>query len=121
AGHLFANAIRGITVQDALGIVRGGDDSATQFLRRRTEPDLTTLLKPPMTTALTRSGAFNLMHSALGQIGMSGQTASVRTQIIDFSTSKALDGCFAYIGDEERGIRHDPVRRTSDILRRVFS
>ena len=120
AGRLFGNAVRTMTVSDAINIVRGGDDSATQYLRRRTEPQLTTLLRPPMTTALTQSGAFTLMRGALRQVGMSGQTTSLRSQIIDFSTAKALDGCFAYIGDEERAIRRDPVRRTTDILRRVF-
>jgi len=120
AGQLFVAAVRSMTVSDAIGIVRGGDDSATLYLRGRTSTQLTTLLKPPMTTALTHSGAFTLMRGALGQVGMSGQTTSMRAQIIDFSTSKALDGCFAYISDEERAIRRDPVRRTTDILRRVF-
>ncbi|MFT3727587.1 MAG: DUF4197 domain-containing protein [Terricaulis sp.] len=120
AGRLFVSAVRSMTVSDAIGIVRGGDDSATQYLRGRTSAQLTTLLKPPMTTALTQSGAFTLMRGALRQVGMASQTTSMRTQIIDFSTSKALDGCFAYIGDEERAIRRDPVRRTTDILRRVF-
>jgi hypothetical protein len=73
-----------------------------------------------MTTALTQSGAFTLMRGALRQVGLSSQTASIRAQIIDFATSKALDGCFAYISDEERAIRRDPMRRTTDILRRVF-
>jgi hypothetical protein len=120
AGRMFVNAVRTITVSDAIGIVRGGDNSATQYLRGRTETGLTGLLRPPMTTALTQSGAFTLMRSALRQVGMSSQATSMRTQIVDFATSKALDACFAYIGDEERAIRRDPVRRTTDILRRVF-
>ena len=60
------------------------------------------------------------MGGALRQVGMLGQTTSMRAQIIDFATSKAPEGCFAYISDEERAIRRDPVRRTTDILRRVF-
>ena len=118
--QLFSNAIRSITVSDAIGIVRGGDDSATRFLRGRTETSLTGYLKPPMTTALTQSGVFGLMRSALGQVGMSSASGEVRTQIIDFSTAKALDGCFLYIAEEERQIRRDPVRQTTSILRRVF-
>lgn len=120
AGQLFANAVRSITLTDALGIVRGGDDSATRYLRGRTEGSLTTLLRPPMTTALTQSGAFGLMRAALGQLGMSSMSSDVRTQIINGATSKALDGCFLFISDEERAIRRDPVRRSTDILRRVF-
>jgi hypothetical protein len=120
AGRLFVNAVRTITISDAVDIVRGPEDSATRYLRTRTEPRLTTLLRPPMTRALTDSGAFTLMRSALRQVGMSSMTTDLRAQIIDFSTSKALDGCFYYVGQEERAIRRDPVRRTSDILRRVF-
>lgn len=120
AARLFGNAIRSITVSDALGIVRGGDDSATRYLRGRTETSLNGLLRPPMTTALTQSGAFTLMRSALRQVGMSSMSTELRTQIIDFSTAKALDGCFLFIAEEERAIRRDPVRQTTSILRRVF-
>ncbi len=120
AGRLFLSAVRTITIGDAIQIVRGGDDSATQFLRGRTEPRLTTLLRPPMTEALTQSGAFTLMRSALRQVGMSSMTTDLRTEVINFSTTKALEGCFFFVSQEERAIRRDPARRTTDILRRVF-
>lgn len=120
AGRLFVNAVQTMTVSDAIQIVRGGDTSATTYLRGRTEPRLTTLLRPPMTSALTQSGAFVLLRQVAGNIGMGSATSDLRTQIIDFATTKALDGAFLYIGEEERAIRHDPVRRTTDILRRVF-
>lgn len=120
AGRLFANAIRDITIGDAIEIVRGPDDSATRYLRGRTAPRLTGLLKPPMRRALTQSGAFTLLRSGLREVGLSSMTSDLRTQIIDFSTEKALDGCFHFIAEEERAIRRDPWRRTSDILRRVF-
>lgn len=120
AGSLFTNAVRTITIADAIDIVRGGDDSATRYLRGRTETRLTSLLKPPMTRALTDSGAFTLMRSALREVGLASMTTDLRREVIDFSTLKALDGCFYFIAEEERAIRRDPWRRTSDILRRVF-
>lgn len=120
AATMFTNAVRTITIADAIEIVRGGEDSATRYLRGRTETRLTSLLKPPMTQALTSSGAFTLMRSALRQVGLSSMTTDVRREVIDFSTLKALDGCFYFISEEERAIRRDPWRRTSDILRRVF-
>jgi hypothetical protein len=120
AGTLFVNAVRTITIADAIDIVRGGDDSATRYLRGRTETRLTSLLKPPMTRALTESGAFALMRTTLREVGLSGLTTDLRREVIDFSTAKALDGCFFFIAEEERAIRRDPWRRTSDILRRVF-
>jgi len=120
AGRLFSDAIRTITIADAIDIVRGGDDSATRYLRGRTETRLTSLLRPPMTDALTNSGAFTLLRSALREVGLSSMTRDTRTEIINFSTEKALDGCFYFIAEEERAIRRDPWRRTTDILRRVF-
>lgn len=120
ANRAFVNALRTITIGDAIEIVRGPENSATTYLRGRTEPRLTTLLRPPMTQALTQSGAFTLMRSALREVGMASMTTQLRTEVINFSTGKALDGCFFFIAEEERAIRRDPVRRTTDILRRVF-
>lgn len=120
ASRLFVAAVRDMTLGDAIDIVRGPEDSATRYLRGRTEPRLTTLLRPPMTRALTASGAFALMRSALREVGLGAMTSDLRTEVINFSTAKALDGCFFFIAEEERAIRRDPVRRTTDILRRVF-
>ena len=51
AATMFTNAVRTITIADAIDIVRGGDNSATTYLRGRTETRLTSLLRPPMTRA----------------------------------------------------------------------
>jgi hypothetical protein len=120
AGRLFVGAVRDITIADAVEIVRGPEDSATRYLRGRTETRLTSLLRPPMTRALTQSGAFTLLRTALREVGLASMTSSLRTEVIDFSTARALDGCFFFIAEEERAIRRDPLRRTTDILRRVF-
>lgn len=120
AATMFVNAVRSITIGDAIDIVRGGNDSATRYLRERTQTRLTSLLKPPMTRALTDSGAFTLMRTALREVGLASMTTDLRREVTDFSTAKALDGCFYYVAEEERAIRRDPGRRTSDILRRVF-
>lgn len=120
AAGLFTDAVRSITIADAIEIVRGPEDSATRYLRGRTGTRLTNLLRPPMTRALTESGAFTLMRSALRELGLASMTSRLRTETIDFSTTKALDGCFFFIAEEERAIRRDPLRRTTEILRRVF-
>lgn len=120
ASRLFVGAVRDITISDAVEIVRGPDNAATQYLRGRTETRLTSLLRPPMTRALTESGAFTLMRAALREVGMASMTTNLRTEVINFSTAKALEGAFFFIAEEERAIRRDPVRRTTDILRRVF-
>jgi len=120
AAGLFADAVRTLTLSDAIAIVRGPQDSATAYLRGRTETRLARLLRPPMTDALTASGAFTLLQEAAREFRMSSRARALRTEVIDFSVAKALDGAFAFIADEERAIRRDPFGRGSDTLRRAF-
>lgn len=131
AGRIFTDAVQSITVADAVSIVRGGDTAATDYLRGRSETRLTGLLRPSMESALTGSGAYravdavepqisggqNLLGSLFGNRSASG---SLRDTVTDHAVSHAIDGVFHYIGLEERAIRQDPVRRGTDLLRRVF-
>jgi hypothetical protein len=132
AKQIFLNAIRSITVSDAISIVRGGDTAATRFLRDRTQGQLTQLLRPSMESALTSSGAYQTVeavepHLQSGRnllsrfgFGRPSATQSLRESVTDHAVEKALDGAFYYIGQEEQAIRRDPVRQTTSILRRIF-
>lgn len=120
AARLFTGAVGDMTIGDAIDIVRGPENSATLYLRESTQTRLATALRRPMNNALTQSGVFTLMRMALREVGLASMTDNLRTETVSFSTAKALDGCFFFIGEEERAIRRDPLRRTSDILRRVF-
>jgi hypothetical protein len=120
AWALFERTIRSITLTDALSILRGGDNAATQFLRGRTEGDLTRALRPILEGTLQGAGAFTALDRASRSAGLAGTSQNLRGQLIDFSVTRALDAAFSLLADEERAIRRDPVRRTSDILRRVF-
>jgi hypothetical protein len=120
ARTLFVNAIRSMTIADAVNIVRGGDTAGAQYLRSRSEAQLVALLRPYMETALQQAGAFSVLDSAASRAGVAGATANLRNDLIAFATGKAIDGAFGYIADEERAIRHDPARQTTAILRKVF-
>jgi hypothetical protein len=130
ARDLFVNAIRSVTIEDAAGIVRGGDTAATQFLRGRTATQLTGLMRPPMQRTLEQSGAYSAMDAASnlvtarsglgGLFGGRAPAANLRDQITDFAVEKALDGVFHYIGVEERAIRRDPIRRGASMIGRLM-
>ncbi len=120
AWRLFERTIRSITLTDALSILSGGDNAATTFLRSRTEADLTRALRPILESTLQGAGAFNALDRASRSAGLTGTAQNLRGQLIDFSVTRALDAAFSLIAEEERGIRRDPVRRTTNILRRVF-
>lgn len=123
AKKIFLDVVQALTLSDAISIVRGGETGATTFLRSRTEGDLTKALTPPMKKTLNASGAFKVLDSAtrsLNPYGGASLRGDLKQQVIDFAVLKALDGGFHYIGEEERAIRRDPVKRTTDILRKVF-
>ncbi|KAF0172963.1 MAG: DUF4197 domain-containing protein [Hyphomonadaceae bacterium] len=122
AKTLFLDAVRSITFSDALSIVRGGDDAATRYLREKSQTRLAELMRPYMESALRQSGAFSALDAAVARSPINAGVAvsNLRGEIVNFAVSKALDGAFAYVAEEERAIRHDHARRTSDLLRRVF-
>jgi hypothetical protein len=132
ARDIFLDAIRSISVSDAISIVRGGDTAATLFLRDRTQGQLTQLLRPSMESALTSSGAYQTVEAVephlqsgrnlLSRFGFGRPSASqsLRETVTNHAVDKALDGAFYYIGVEEQAIRRDPLRQTTSLLRRIF-
>jgi Protein of unknown function (DUF4197) len=127
AKTLFVNAVSGITLTDALSILRGNETAATDYLRGKTAPDLTKFLRPKMEGTLQTTGAFTALDRASSSLNVGGMNlgganlgANLKGQVIDFAVAKALDGAFYYVGQEEATIRKDPIKRTSAILKRVF-
>ncbi len=124
AKDIFYDAVSQLTIRDAIGIVRGPSNAATQYLQEKTTPRLLVLFRPIMVSALNKAGAiqtFDRMVGSMRNIPLAPQFgADAKGQLIDHGVEKGLDGVFYYIGREEAAIRRDPVKRTSEILRKVF-
>lgn len=124
AKNIFLDAVKAMTIKDAIGIVRGPNDAATQYLRRTTGARLANLFRPIMVNALEKAGAvrtYDNLVARLKNIPLAPQYgAEAKDELIDHGVEKGLDGLFHYIGKEEAAIRANPAKRTSEILRRVF-
>jgi len=120
AKALVLDAVSSITLDDAMGILNGGDTAATQFLRTRTEDELRAAFTPHMKSALQSSGAFASLDQVASQNGLAGVTNSLRDDLTTRAVEEGLDGLFHYVAREETRIRENPAARTSDILRKVF-
>lgn len=120
AGKLVGDAVRAITFEDAMAIVRGGDTAATDYLRAKTEVGLRASFQPHFNQALAGSGALNKVDSVVKQYGAGLVKTDAKTWLTDAAMTGALNGLFYYVAREEQAIRRDPVKRTSDILRKVF-
>lgn len=120
AGKMVIDAAKSITFDDAMKILRGGDTAATDFLRKKTEVGLRTTLKPKFGEALASSGALKSLDTAVAKYGSGLLKTDTKTWLAEEATTGALNGLFYYLAREEQAIRRDPVKRTSDLLRKVF-
>jgi hypothetical protein len=120
AKSLFVNAIKAMTVTDAVGIIRGSETAGTEFLKGKTMSSLTTAFTPPMKTALTSAGALKAADKASSTAAKYGYKKDLRGELTGYAVQTALDGMFLYLGEEEKAIRKDPVNRTTSILKKVF-
>ncbi|MEM7258438.1 MAG: DUF4197 domain-containing protein, partial [Pseudomonadota bacterium] len=120
AKSLFIGAIRQMTLEDAKGILSGPDDAATQYFRQAMGPQLATAMKPIVDDSLNQVGAVRSFNDLLARYRQIPLAPPVEADLTDHVVSRGMDGIFHYLAVEEKAIRNDPLRRTSEILRRVF-
>jgi hypothetical protein len=120
AGKLVVEAVKSMSFEDAMGVLRGGDTAATDYLRKKTEPSLRTAFRPYFDKALANSGALNVVDGVVTKYGAGMVKTDSKTWLADNATTGALNGLFYYVAREEQAIRRDPVKRTTDLLRKVF-
>lgn len=117
---IFINAIKGMSIQDGVGILKGGDFAATNYLKDKTTASLTEKFRPVIETSLKKVDATKYWNSVFSAYNLFSKE-KVNTDITAYVTEKALAGIFHQVGLEEQKIRKDPVARTSDILKKVFA
>ena len=124
AKTIFINSIKSMTIDDALGILRGGDTSATDYFQRTMTPPLQTAFRPIINRELKGAGAMKSYDRMAARYStlpfVPGLAQDGKDQLIDHGLAGALGGLFHYVGEEEKKIRHDPAKRTTEILRKVF-
>ena len=122
AAGILANAIRDMSVADAMNILNGSDDAATQYFRKVSETSLIETFKPIVTQATDQAGATIAYKQLTGQASplLGGLMGGSALDLDQYVTDKSLDGLFQYIALEEKRIRDNPAARTSDLLKKVF-
>ena len=114
AKPLLVNAVRSMSVEDGLKLLRGGDDAATQFFASKTRVPLHAQFLPIVTRETEKYNAVAGKAAGLGLL--KGDEANIQQYV----TGKALDGLYQMIADEEKKIRQDPVGTGSALLKAVF-
>ena len=117
---LLQSAIKSMSVQDAQGILTGGQTAATDYFRKVTSGELFTRVLPVVTKATEKVGLAQ-QYNALAERGASlGVVDAKQAKLEPYVTNKALDGLYLMIGEEEKKIRANPVGAATDVARRVF-
>lgn len=120
ARDLLVQAVKSMSVEDALQIVRGPDNAVTSFFERKTRAPLAEQFLPIVTAATERVALAQKFNAVAGRAQRLGLLKGDDANIQRYVTGKSLDGLYLMIGEEERKIRQDPVSTGSALLRRVF-
>src|SRR5713101_5109283 len=120
AKTLLVDAVKRMSVQDAKGVLTGGEDAATQYFRRTTSEPLAARFRPIVKKAMERVKLAEKYNEIAASGAKFGLVREEDAQLEDYVTRKALDGLFVTIAEEERKIRKDPAGAASAILRKVF-
>lgn len=120
ARPLLVKAVRDMSVEDGLKILRGGDDAVTNFFADKTRDPLHAQFLPIVTQATAKVALADKYNAVARKAAGLGLVRGDDANIQQYVTGKALDGLYRLIGEEEKKIRRDPVGTGSAILKKVF-
>ena len=120
ARQLFIDASEGMTMDDVKAIYEGPNDAATRYFQAKMSQPLAKEMTPIVDASLTDVGAVQAYDQVISQYRTIPFMPAAQTDLSDHVVTKALDGIFHYLAQQEAAIRQDPAKRTTEILKRVF-
>jgi len=121
AKPIFTDAIKEMTLADALKIVRGSKDAATNYFKEKTKEKLIAAFLPSVKSSLDKTEATKYYGDIVTKYNKLPTTfKKVNPDLPSYVVARAVDALFDQVAKEEANIRANPVARTSDILKKVF-
>ena len=120
AKKLFLDAITAMTLDDVQGIYNGPDDAATRYFQDKMSAPLAAEMQPIVEKALNQVGAVQSYDAVMGKYASIPFVPDVKTDLNKYVVDKGMEGIFHYVAVEEAAIRNDPLKRSTDILQKVF-
>ncbi|SDH17560.1 Protein of unknown function [Dyadobacter soli] len=118
---IFIKAVTSMTVPDALGILKGQDDAATQYLKKSTNDELFKTFFPVVDSTLNLNKATEYYADIVNTYNQLPLVKKVNPNLKEYATQKTIDGMYVLIAQEEKKIRENPGARVTDLLKKVFS
>ena len=120
AKQLLISAVKSMSVDDARKVITGGDDSVTQFFAAKTRGPLGVKFLPIVTRETEKVSLADKYNAVAGKAAGMGLLKKDDANVQQYVTTKALDGLYLMIGEEEKKIRQNPIGTGSAILGKVF-
>jgi len=120
AKKLFVDAIKKMSLQDAKGILTGGQTSGTDYFKRTTSAQLREKFLPIVKSATSQVQLAETYNQYAQKGAQFGLVSKENANLDDYVTQKALDGLFHMVAEEEKKIRQNPLQAGSDIIKKVF-
>jgi len=120
AKRLFWQAINDMSWDDVMKIYNGPDDAATRYFRKKMTPALTREMYPVVQKTLASAGVIKAYDRVMKEYYSIPYVPKVKADMNDYVIQQSLDGMFYYLAKEEAAIRNDPMKRTTELLKRVF-
>lgn len=120
AKDIFVSAVKDMTFEDALKIVKGDSIAATNYLKSKTTEKLTAQFAPIIKNSLDKVNATKYWKTAMTSYNKIPLVSKINPDLNQYVTAKAIDALFLMIGKEESLIRKDPLKQTTEILKKVF-
>lgn len=121
AKPIFLDAIKGMTLTDALNILKGGNNAATNYFKEKTSAKLVEAFTPSVKTSLEKTSATKYYGDIVTTYNKLPTTfKKINPDLTSFVVGKTVDALFDQVGKEEANIRANPVARTTDLLKKVF-
>ena len=120
AKSLLVGAVKSMSVEDAKGILLGGDTAATDFFRKKTENTLVSRFLPIVKTTTDQSKLAQQYNSYAGMAAQFNLGKKAPQTVEDYVTRQALDRLYQVIGEQERAIRANPLQAGSALIQKVF-
>ena len=120
ATSIFVGAIKEMTIEDARKILNGGDTAATEFFKGKTHDKIYSAFKPIISSSVDEVGVTRSYKEMIGKYESLPFMSAESIDLDHYVTTKAMDGLFYMVGQEEKKIRTNPAARVTDLLKTVF-
>jgi uncharacterized protein DUF4197 len=121
AKPIFIEAIKEMTLMDAMNIIKGPKDAATNYFKEKTKQQLIIAFSPSVKSSLDKVEATKYYADIMNTYNNFPTTfKKVNPDLPSYVVGKAVDALFDQIAKEEANIRENPVARTTEMLKKVF-